>query len=103
MSGAVLEMLATELQRVLQQVWAPMDSAPKSWVDADDLVHGVYLLGYVPAASWEEPYTDAQVGIVVMWWEPFMGPAGCWYDGTAARAPSHWMPLPYAPVPALNG
>lgn len=98
-----VEMALDRLVQVLGECWQPMHTAPKSWVGADGMVNGEYLLGYIPPGPGDEPYCDAQVGITVLWWEPRMGPAGCWYDGVVVCHPTHWMPLPAAPAPVCNG
>lgn len=77
--------------------WQPIDSAPRSTLDEFGRVKGIYLLVWEPAAGWDEPYTDPQIGVHVAWWEPLMCKgAGCWYDGHVERNPTFWMPLPCA-------
>lgn len=89
-----LEFDPAEFAEVMGAAWQSMDCAPKSTV-VDGMVQGVYLLAFVPAGPLDEPYTDLQVGIRIVWWEPFMS---CWYDGTSAVEPTFWMPLPLAPA-----
>jgi hypothetical protein len=82
-----------EFAEVMGQAWQGMDNAPKSPV-VNGSVQGIYLLAFVPAGPDDEPFTDLQVGVRIVWWEPFMA---CWYDGLVEVQPTHWMPLPLAP------
>lgn len=101
---ALAEVYASFAQ-ALAKMWAPIERAAKSWVDAAGLVHGVYLLGYVPAAPNDAPYCDPQIGVTVVWWEPLQGPGkrGCWVDSVGEVTPSHWVPLAAVPAVARPG
>lgn len=85
---------ASTWTELVAHAWMPMATAPKSPV-VNGLVQGVYLLCFVPAGPLECPYDDPQVGIRIVWWEPFMG---CWWDGDREVEPTFWMPLPLAPA-----
>jgi|GEM_PF-2793201 len=81
--------------------WEPIQTAPKSVADGR-AVDGVYLLGFVP----EDDLVDLKAGIRIIWWEPLLcsrhGQRGMWVsdatDASIEVSPTHWMPLPEAPV-----
>ena len=83
----------------LRAAWQPIETAPKSTatpVPDGAYVSGVYLLGFCP-----DPETcNLDSAICVIWWEPLMkGGNGMWYgEGGYEMHPTHWMPLPAAPI-----
>ena len=76
--------------------WRPIETAPKSTSTPTPFGHdvrGAYFLAYCPDEG-----SDPQACICVCWWEPHEK-GGCWYgDGGFSLRPTHWMPLPAAPV-----
>jgi hypothetical protein len=78
--------------------WQPIETAPRSTVDARGVLHTVYLLGYCPEES-----ADPQGCIGTIWWEPLMNRGrGQWHSDVSDEGvhPTHWMPLPPAPTAA---
>jgi hypothetical protein len=75
-SRKVASILASEVRR-LQQVWQPIETAPKEW--------GITVL------LWDKKH-GASAG---SWWLEEFG----WIrtPGCAKLKPTHWMPLPEAP------
>lgn len=96
-----------EFQRLMAKVWAPIANAPKSMVNANGHVIGIYLLLWEPGdpgLGFGGDGDDPQTGIMVGWWEPNehnrAGGRGCWYNGRHEIHPTFWMPLPMAPEAA---
>lgn len=71
-----------------QPEWRPIDSAPK-----DDMVKPTDRVVMIHAPQWTFPE--------IAWWVSTVGhTSGYWSNGDDALVPTHWMPLPRAPVAA---
>lgn len=77
--------------------WRSIDSAPRPEL-ADEEVNR-YILAVVPEDDDPEAIDVDQTHIRVVWWEPHWDNGPAWVDDAGLVVkPTHWMPLPLAPV-----
>lgn len=81
----VYAFMRAALEAAERAAWEPIETAPKSTVDENGRVQGVYLLGYCPDEA-----VDPASCLSVIWWEPLTD-GGIWYGQEAIEVrPTMW-------------